>query len=58
MADDKVNEVPTERSAWSARSEFPHMHCSWVPLMKATTGSASMVSWILLLRSLMRLLVS
>ena len=53
-----MNEVPTERSAWSARSEFPHMHCSWVPLMKATTGSASMVSWILSLRSLMRLLVS
>jgi hypothetical protein len=38
-----VKEAPTERSASSARSELPHMHCSCVPLMKATTGSLSIV---------------
>ena len=51
-------DVPTARKAASARSEFPHMTCSCVPLMNATTGSCSMVSLIRPCSSLIALLVS
>ena len=38
-----------------ARSEFPQKACSCVPLMKATTGSRSMVSLMRSCSSLMPL---
>ena len=36
----------TARSAWSARTEFPHIASSGVPFMKRTTSSVSMISLI------------